>query len=115
VPRPDAHPKADQDSEEKVGGPVFWKITAAGASFQAGSAAVDSATIVASLVNHLTGSVYAVGAASAVLRLGWLDGYFNGDTRSQLVQAMLEQRHADIVIRFDTEVVASRHRTVVKL
>jgi MFS family permease len=27
---------------------------------------------VASLINHLTGSVYAVGAASAVLRLGWL-------------------------------------------
>jgi len=70
--RPDARPKAAQDSEEKVGGPVSWKITGAGASFQAGSAAVDSATIVASLVNQLTGSVYAVGAASAVLRLGWL-------------------------------------------
>ena len=51
---------------------VFWKITGAGASFQAGSAAVDSATVVASLVNHLTGNVYAVGAASTVLRLGWL-------------------------------------------
>jgi len=84
VPRPDAHPKADQDSEEKAGGPVFWKITAAGASFQAGSAAVDSATIVASLVNHLTGSVYAVGAASAVLRLGWL--------LPQLVVGFLAQR-----------------------
>jgi hypothetical protein len=58
-----------QDIEEKAGGPVFWKITGAGASFQAGSAAVDSATIVASLVHHLTGSVYAVGAASAVLRV----------------------------------------------
>ena len=84
MPRPDAHPKADQDSEEKAGGPVFWKITAAGASFQAGSAAVDSATIVASLVNHLTGSVYAVGAASAVLRLGWL--------LPQLVVGFLAQR-----------------------
>jgi MFS family permease len=60
------------DTGDRAGGPVFWKITGAGASFQAGSAAVDSATVVASLVNHLTGSVYAVGAASAVLRLGWL-------------------------------------------
>jgi hypothetical protein len=67
-----------------VGGPVFWKITGAGASFQAGSAAVDSATIVASLVHHLTGSVYAVGAASAVLRLGWL--------LPQLVVGFLAQR-----------------------
>ena len=47
-------------------------VSSAGASFQAGSSAVDSATIVAGLVNHLTGSAYAVGAASAVLRLGWL-------------------------------------------
>ena len=46
MPRPNARPKADQDTEEKVGGPVFWKITGAGASFQAGSAAVDSATTV---------------------------------------------------------------------
>ncbi len=65
-------------------GPAFWKIAAAGASFQAGSSAVDSATIVASLVNHLTGSVYAVGAASAVLRLGWLS--------TQLVVGFLAQR-----------------------
>ena len=53
-------------------GPVFWKIAGAGAAFQAGSSAVDSATIVASLVYQLTGNVFAVGAASAVLRLGWL-------------------------------------------
>ena len=52
--------------------PAFWKIAGAGAAFQAGSSAVDSATIVASLVNHLTGSLYAVGSASAILRLGWL-------------------------------------------
>jgi MFS family permease len=56
----------------KDGGPAFWKIAGAGAIFQAGSAAVDSATIVASLVYQLTGSVFAVGAASAILRLGWL-------------------------------------------
>ena len=56
----------------KDGGPAFWKIAGAGAAFQAGSSAVDSATIVASLVYQLTGNVFAVGAASAVLRLGWL-------------------------------------------
>lgn len=33
---------------------------------------MDSATVVASLVYHLTGSAFAVGAASAILRLGWL-------------------------------------------
>lgn len=60
------------DGQEKVGGAAFWKIAGAGATFQAGSSAVDSATIVASLVYHLTGNVYAIGAASAVLRLGWL-------------------------------------------
>ncbi len=52
--------------------PTFWKIAGAGATFQAGSAAVDSATIVANLVDRLTGNAFAVGAASAVLRLGWL-------------------------------------------
>ncbi len=65
-------------------GPVFWKIAGAGAAFQAGAAAVDSATIVASLVHHLTGSVFAVGAASAVLRLGWL--------LPQLIVGFLAQR-----------------------
>ena len=70
--------------DRSAGGPVFWKITGAGALFQAGSSAVDSATIVASLVNHLTGSLYAVGAASAVLRLGWL--------LPQLVVGFLAQR-----------------------
>ncbi len=72
------------EAEERVGGPVFWKIAGAGAAFQAGSSAVDTATIIASLVNHLTGNVYAVGAASAVLRLGWL--------APQLVVGFLAQR-----------------------
>ncbi len=57
---------------KSAGGPVFWKIAGAGATFQAGSSAVDSATIVASFVYQLTGNVFAVGLASAVLRLGWL-------------------------------------------
>ncbi len=56
----------------RAGNSAFWKIAGAGATFQAGSSAVDSATIVASLVYQLTGNVFAVGAASAVLRLGWL-------------------------------------------
>ncbi len=51
---------------------AFWKLAGAGALFQAGASAVDSATIVASLVYQLTGNVFAVGAASTVLRLGWL-------------------------------------------
>ena len=50
----------------------FWRIAGAGAAFQAGAAAIDSATIVASLIFQLTGSAFAVGFASAVLRLGWL-------------------------------------------
>lgn len=50
----------------------FRRIAGAGAAFQGGSAAVDSATVVASLVHMLTGSALAVGYASAVLRLGWL-------------------------------------------
>ncbi len=53
-------------------GVTFWKIAGAGAAFQAGSSTVDTATIVASLVYQLTGNVFAVGAASAVVRLGWL-------------------------------------------
>jgi hypothetical protein len=53
-------------------GSTFWKIAGAGAAFQAGAAAVDSATVIANLVDRLTGIVFAVGAASAVLRLGWL-------------------------------------------
>lgn len=50
----------------------FWRIAAAGAAFQGATAAVDSATVVAALVYELTGSAFAVGFASAVLRLGWL-------------------------------------------
>ena len=60
--------------KNSTSGQAFWKIAAAGASFQAGSSAVDSASIVAGLVNHLTGSVYAVGAASAVLAAAFASG-----------------------------------------
>ena len=49
----------------------FRRIAAAGVLFQAGAAAVDSATIVATLVWGLTGSTFAVGAAAAIARCGW--------------------------------------------
>ncbi len=72
MPPPEPPPDVARSTKERTRGAVFWKISGAGAAFQAGSAAVDSATVVASLLYHLTGSAYAVGAASAVLRLGWL-------------------------------------------
>ncbi len=50
----------------------FWRISTAGIFFQGGAAAVDSSTIIATLVHGLTGSVVAVGAAAAILRYGWL-------------------------------------------
>jgi MFS family permease len=50
----------------------FAKVTAAGISFQAGSAAVDSSTIVAALIFQLSGSSVLVGAVTAILRFGWL-------------------------------------------
>ena len=50
----------------------FWRISAAGVFFQGGAAAVDSSTIIATLVYGLTGSPFAVGAATAILRYGWL-------------------------------------------
>lgn len=50
----------------------FRRIAGAGIAFQGGSAAVDSATIIAGFVYTLTGSAIAVGLASASLRLGWL-------------------------------------------
>jgi hypothetical protein len=50
----------------------FAHIAGAGITFQAGSAAVDSSTIMAALVYQLTGSPLAVGAVTAALRFGWL-------------------------------------------
>ena len=50
----------------------FTSVAAAGITFQAGSAAVDSATIMSALVFQLTGSSLAVGAVPAILRFGWL-------------------------------------------
>lgn len=62
-------PKPDNATVERR---RFWRIAGAGAAFQGGSAAVDSATVVASLVHTLTASAVAVGYTSAVLRVGWL-------------------------------------------
>lgn len=50
----------------------FTHVAAAGITFQAGSTAVDSATIMAALVFQLTGSTVLVGAVTAILRFGWL-------------------------------------------
>lgn len=50
----------------------FRRIASAGVLFQGGAAAVDTSTIVAALVHGLTGSTFAVGAAAAIARCGWL-------------------------------------------
>ncbi len=50
----------------------FKNVAFAGITFQAGSAAVDSATIMSSLVYQLSGSSVLVGAVTAILRFGWL-------------------------------------------
>lgn len=50
----------------------FLHISAAGITFQGGSAAVDSSTIMAALVYQLTSSPVAVGATTTILRMGWL-------------------------------------------
>ena len=50
----------------------FKNVAIAGITFQAGSAAVDSSTIMAALVYQLTGSSIVVGAITAILRFGWL-------------------------------------------
>lgn len=67
----------------------FWHVAGAGTAFQAGSAAVDSATVMSALVFQLTGSTVAVGAVSTILRLGWLlpqlfVGYFAGRGTSSM-------------------------------
>ncbi len=50
----------------------FTSVATAGITFQAGSAAIDSATIMSALVFQLSGSTVLVGAVTAILRFGWL-------------------------------------------
>ena len=50
----------------------FRRVAIAGISFQAGSAAIDSATIMSALVYQLSGNSVLVGAVTAILRFGWL-------------------------------------------
>jgi len=50
----------------------FIRISVAGITFQAGSAVVDSTTIMSALMFQLTGSSILVGAVTAILRFGWL-------------------------------------------
>src|SRR6266849_6686722 len=52
---------------------VFGRFSASGIFFQGGAAAIDTGTIVATLVHGLTGgSAVAVGAAATIARAGWL-------------------------------------------
>ena len=72
----------------------FRHICAAGVSFQGGTAAVDSSTIMAALVYQLTGSPVAVGAVTTILRIGWLApqlfvGYFADRRGSSLPYFMV--------------------------
>lgn len=67
----------------------FWHVAGAGTAFQAGSAAVDSATVMSAMVFQLTGSTVAVGAVPTILRLGWLlpqifVGYLAGRSSSSM-------------------------------
>ncbi len=67
----------------------FRKIATAGMFFQGGAAAIDTGTIVATLVHGLTGSTVAVGAAAAIARYGWLfpqlfTAYYAGRRRRRL-------------------------------
>lgn len=50
----------------------FRRIATAGIFFQGGGSAADTSTIIAALVERLTGSPTAVGAAAAISRYGWL-------------------------------------------
>jgi MFS family permease len=50
----------------------FRHIAASGVLFQGGAAAIDTGTLIAALVEGLTGSAVAVGAAAAISRAGWL-------------------------------------------
>ena len=50
----------------------FRHISGGGIFFQGGAAAIDTTTIVATLVHGLTGSALAVGMAAAIQRYGWL-------------------------------------------
>ena len=50
----------------------FTRVATAGITFQAGSSAIDSATIMSALIFQLTGSTVLVGAVTAILRFGWL-------------------------------------------
>jgi hypothetical protein len=50
----------------------FRSVATAGNTFQAGSAAIDSATIMSALVFQLTGKLILAGPVTAILRFGWL-------------------------------------------
>ena len=76
--------EAEGVPNERIERRRFLHFAAAGMTFQGGSAAVDSSTIMAALVHQLTGSAVAVGAVTAILRIGWLS--------PQLIVGHLAQR-----------------------
>ncbi|MEQ9191130.1 MAG: MFS transporter [Alphaproteobacteria bacterium] len=81
--------EGDSSRDDQSPRSSFIRIAGAGTTFQAGSAAIDSATIMSALVLQLTGSVIAVGAVPAILRFGWLFpqffvGYFASRSASSM-------------------------------
>lgn len=88
----------ETDSRENGGLPEpaerrrFSRIVIAGITFQGGSAAVDSSTIMAALVFQLTGSPIVVGAIAAILRFGWLF--------PQLIVGFLAERRASSMLYY---------------
>jgi len=65
-------PAGAGDHEDRPRRRRFRRIAGAGICFQGGSAAVDSSTLMAALAHQLTGRAVAVGAVTAILRIGWL-------------------------------------------
>lgn len=70
----------------------FARVAGAGITFQAGSAAIDSATIMSALVFQLTGNPVVVGAVTAILRFGWLF--------PQLIVGFLAQRGGSSMVYY---------------
>ncbi|MFQ6017258.1 MAG: MFS transporter [Kiloniellaceae bacterium] len=71
-------------SEDRKLSRRFVRIATAGILFQGGQASVDPSTVVAALVDGLTGSTAAIGAAAGISRFGWLF--------PQLIVAYIAQR-----------------------
>ena len=60
------------DNTPNIEGRIFWRFATSGVFFQGGAASVETNTIISALVQGLTGSPLAVGAAAAISRYGWI-------------------------------------------